>query len=402
MLDNLTPIKEIKKLPYGTITTVNLNSFEVDYRQYFKIKKTKREGSKREFIEGIDERIRNAVELEWSKDSDYSTEHFTLLSGGLDSRVNAMLGAKLAKRKIHSLTFSKPNTPDEKIASRIAKDLGFNHRFISMEGGKYLVGNEYEYVQANDGLVGYYGAAHQQYALQKTDLKGKGLLHTGQIGDVLFGSFTRKKSSIEHSFHKLFFHADATILSKIGALQEMKGKGFGGADLEIFSLEKRQINGTMNGDRCCSHLADSVSPFYNKELLKYCLSIPDRFKYNEAIYLDWMNACQPQLAKYKWAATEARPSNSLTQKTLSFKNRAVNYLFRKAGLDRKNMNPFESWYHENSNYSSSLEKIYQNRMLEGLDEDLKKDISYCYQKDNVIAKMLAITAILSYKLHFLD
>ena len=402
MLDNLTPIKEIRKLPYGTITTVHLDSFEVDEQQYFKIKKDQREGSKRDFIQGIDERIQKAVKLEWNKDSDYSSEHFTLLSGGLDSRVNAMMGASFTKKRIHSLTFSKPGTPDEKIAKKIAEDLGFNHHFISMDEGEYLIGSEYDFVKANDGLVGYYGAAHQQHSLEQLNLNRKGLLHTGQIGDVLFGSFTQKESGIENSFNKLFFYADERILSKIDVLQEMKLKEFDGADLEVFSLEHRQINGTMNGDRCSAHIADSASPFYNKELLKYCLSIPDRFKYNEAIYLEWINTCQPHLANYKWAATETKPSTSPIHKVLAFKNRALNYLARKVSSDKKNMNPFQDWYDRNPNYSKSLERVYKSRDLEGLEKELRDDISYCYEKKSVISKMLAITAILSYRLHFLD
>lgn len=402
MLGDLTPIKEVKKLPYGSITTVDLNTFNIEQKKYFSIEKHPQKGNKQDFIKGINERILDAVQKEWAKDVEYSREHITLLSGGLDSRVNAMIGAGYAGNTIHSLTFSKPDTPDQKIAAQIADDLGFSHRFISMGNGDYLPGNEYEFVKANDGLVGFYGAAHQQYALEQFDFSGKGLLHTGQIGDVLFGSFTLKDTGIENAYRKLFFNPDPRILSKIETLQKMKTDKFDGADVEVYSLEHRQINGTMNGDRCCTHLADSASPFYNKELLKFCLSIPDRFKYKEAIYLDWMNECHPELASYKWAATEAKPSNSPAQKVLGFKNRLQNYLLRKAGFDRKNMNPFEHWYRTNSDFSTSLDNIFQNGVPDGLDEDLKNDISYCYGKNSVTAKMLAVTAILSYKLHFED
>ncbi|WP_421772996.1 asparagine synthase-related protein [Gracilimonas sp.] len=402
MLGDLTPVKEIKKLPYGSVTTVDLNSFSVEQSKYFSIKKLPQKSSKQDFIDGVNERILDAVQKEWAKDVEYSHEHITLLSGGLDSRVNAMIGAGFADNPIHSLTFSKPDTPDQKIAAHIADDLGFSHRFISMDNGNYLAGNEYEFVKANDGLVGFYGAAHQQFALEQVDFTGKGLLHTGQIGDVLFGSFTLKNTDIENAYHKLFFNPDPHILSKIEALQKMKTDKFDGADVEVFSLEHRQINGTMNGDRSCSHIVDSASPFYNKELLKFCLSIPDRFKYKEAIYLDWMNECQPELASFKWAATEAKPSNNPAQKVWGFKNRLQNYLLRKAGIDKKNMNPYEDWHRTNTGFSKSLDRVFQNGVPHGLDEDLKKDISYCFKKNSVTAKMLAVTAILSYKLHFED
>lgn len=402
MLDDLTPVREIKKLPYGSITSVDLESFDVDQKKYFQIKKYPAEGSKEDFIRGINERMLDAVQKEWQKDVQYSREHIALLSGGLDSRVNAMLGAKYATHKIHSVTFSKPDTPDQNIAAKIAGDHGFSHRFISMGNGDYLTGNEYEFVKANDGLVGYYGAAHQQKALQQVDFNQKGLLHTGQIGDVLFGSFTLKEPDVKKAYEKMFFNADPHILSKIEILHKMEQDNFDGADVEIFSLEQRQINGTMNGDRCCSHIADSASPFYNRELLRYCLTIPDTYKYKEAIYLDWMNTCQPALASYKWAATEAKPVNHPILKVLSFKNRVRNYLMRKAGFDQKNMNPFEQWYRENPRFSESLAKAYANKHLEGMDEELKSDISYCYERESVTAKMLAVTAILSYKLHFKD
>ncbi|MAL18376.1 MAG: hypothetical protein CL670_02865 [Balneola sp.] len=402
MLDNLTPVKEIKKLPYGTITSVSLDSFEVDEKKYFSIKKTERKADKSEFIKGINERMVVAVENEWNKDLQYSYEHFTLLSGGLDSRVNAMLGAQCTKGKIHSLTFSKPKTPDEKIAKQIAEDLGFNHNFIPMNSGDYLSGNEYDFVKANDGLVGYYGAAHQQYAIQQANLMGKGLIHSGQIGDVLFGSFTFKENDVEALLGKLFFSPDKQISSKIELLRKMKNDEFNGADAEVFSLEQRQINGTMNGDRACSHLGDSASPFYDKDLLSYCLSIPDMYKYKQAIYLDWMNECQTQLASFNWAATEAKPSNNPVHKTLAFKNRLKNYVARKIGFESKNMNPFEQWYLENQKLRDSIDGIYQKRDLGSLDKELKNDIEYTFEKKSVIPKMLAITAILSYRLHFLE
>lgn len=402
MLGSLTPVQEIKKLSYGSVTSVDLGSFYVERTKYFNIEKRPEKRTKKDFIRGINERLLKAVQKEWKKDEKYSKEHVTLLSGGLDSRVNAMLGAKFAANKIHSLTFSKPNTPDQKIATRIAEDLGFSHRFISMGKGDYLAWNEYEFVKANDGLVGYYGAAHQQHALEQIDFSDRGLLHTGQIGDVLFGSFTLRDTGVESAYRKLFFNADPQILSKIEALQKMKEDKFDGADVEIFSLEQRQINGTMNGDRCCSHIADSASPFYDKELLQFCLSIPDKYKYREAIYLDWMNECQPELASYKWAATEAKPSNSPAQKLLGFKNRLQNYLLRKAGLDKNNMNPYEDWYRTNSAFPKSLEQVFQKELPNGIEEELRNDIVYCYNQKSVTAKMLAVTAILSYKLHFED
>src|SRR5690606_13971199 len=131
------------------------------------------------------------------------------------------------------------------------------------------------------------------------NLQGKGLAHSGQIGDVIFGSFTREQNSVNGNIKKLAFNFDLSIINKIGKWQNYKRNQFDGNDLEVFSIMHRQINGTMNGDRCCSHLADLSSPFYNKELINYCLNIPDKFKYNQSIYLDWLNTFHPNIASYR-------------------------------------------------------------------------------------------------------
>ena len=87
---------------------------------------------------------------------------------------------------------------------------------------------------------------------------------------------------------------------------------------------------------------------------------------------------------------------------MAFKNRLKNYVARKIGFESKNMNPFEQWYLENQKLRDSIDGIYQKRDLGSLDKELKNDIEYTFEKKSVIPKMLAITAILSCRLHFLE
>ena len=69
---------------------------------------------------------------------------------------------------------------------KIASDHGFDFIFHSLDNGNFLK-NIDECVFVNEALALYSGAAHQQFSLKLLEWENLGLLHTGEIGDLIHG-----------------------------------------------------------------------------------------------------------------------------------------------------------------------------------------------------------------------
>lgn len=400
MLGDLTPVAEVKKIKPGTILSFDFLEFEIEEKEYCSLSGLiESDLDKTQIINEIDRLITHATNQEWQKDKEYGYDHFAFLSGGLDSRVNVMLASELGYKDISVLTFSEKNTLDEKIAKKITSDLGLNHLFVELSSGKYLEENLEEFVQANDGLAILYGSAHQQSALEKLDLQRIGLGHTGQIGDALFGSLSGLETPSK-ALKKLSYNFDSVIVSKIDAWNNLLENQFYGDSLEVFAYKNRVINGTMNGDRSSSHIIDSISPFYNKELFNFCLKIPGKYKVKARLYLDWMKEKHPQLQRYVWQKTGTLPKKNIYREALYFKNRLYRYVLRKIGIQKENMNPFQTWYENNSKIRTTLDQLFESHLNLIEDNDLKKDIERVFDSESAMVKYNALTVLLSVKLHF--
>ncbi len=400
MLSDITPIAEIKKIEPGSIFKLDIKSFKFFKKQYFQLEKSKaNNASKNELIEEVDRLLISAVDREWNKDKEYGYDHFAFLSGGLDSRVNVILADKLGYKPSNLLTFSEEGTLDEMISRKIAKDLGHKHTFISLNDGKYLEENLSKYISQNDGLVVLYGAAHMSDSVGKIDLKTYGYSHSGQIGDALFGSLY-KVSSPDDNLDKLCYGSNLKIVDKIEVWNEMKVNDYGGDDFEIFSYKHRVVNGVLNGDRSISSMIDSISPFYDRELFNFCINLPVELKNNSWFYKDWMEQKHLEIQSYKWQASGTYPRNGFYTDLISFGNRVIRFGRRKIGIEKENMNPFQSWYNRNEKLSNSLKRIYEENIHLVDDQELKLDITNEFNSSSATDKLNAISAILSIKLHF--
>lgn len=400
MLGNITYEKNTKKLNYSTILEINLD-FNLKEKQYFHYeKKENNKLSKSEIIEQIDKLLLASVTYCWGKSTEYKYSYYAFLSGGLDSRVNVFLAKELGYKNINTITFSQSKSSDNLIAKKIAKNENFNHQFFPLDDGKYLEKDLAKYVGANDGLVNLQGSAAGFSILRNNKFENFGSLHTGQIGDLLFGSYVKEKfdvvSGIMSSHH--------SILEKISFFKifqdSYKNKS------EIFGYEQRVINAALNGDRIASHFVDMISPFYNRDLIEFCLTIPDKYKKDEAIYLDWFNQKHKHISDYIWESAGIKPINVKFVKIAKIFKRYKNGMLRRLGFNINDMNPFDVWLRNNPNILKNLDNIYNQLITIIVDDELKKllidmyetDIKYShYGRNN---KFLVVTFLLAYELHF--
>jgi asparagine synthase (glutamine-hydrolysing) len=86
------------------------------------------------------------------------------------------------------VTFSQSNYYDETIPKKIASDLKHEWIFKSLDNGNFL----YDLDTINlltGGNVLFSSAAHSYSLYKYINFENFGLLHTGQLGDVIISSF---------------------------------------------------------------------------------------------------------------------------------------------------------------------------------------------------------------------
>ncbi|MCK5538593.1 MAG: hypothetical protein KAI79_17340 [Bacteroidales bacterium] len=399
MLNDITYEQNTKTLNYATILEIDQDFNKKETQYFFYVKKANFDLSKEEIIETIDRLLTSSVTECWRKDDEYNYEHYSFLSGGLDSRVNLFLAKELGYKDVLTMTFSQSGSSDEKIAQEIATNENYKHLFYSLDNGNFLEKDLEKYVLANDGLAILNGSASGYEFLMTIKNSNYGALHTGQIGDLLFGSYVKKQFVAKQGI----MSGKQQLADDITFFREYEKKYKNSS--EIFGYEQRVINGTLNGDRTSSHFTDMISPFYNKELIEFCLAIPDRYKRDEAIYLDWFNSKHKKVATYKWESAGIKPININIVKYAKQFKRYKNALFRRIGLNINDMNPFDVWLRKNKQILKNLDKLFNQYIHNVEDEDLKNTLTEMYNTDIKYSnygrnnKFLVITVLLSYELH---
>lgn len=401
MLHDVSYEKNTKKLNYATILEVD-NNFQTKQDKYFEFKKEQNlDLSKQEIIEKIDDLLLKSVQQCWAKDKAYGYGHYSFLSGGLDSRVNVFLAKELGYKNILTMTFSQSGSSDATIAQDIANKENFSHIFYALDNGKFLEKDLQRYVEANDGLVILSGSASGYDFLSTINNNNFGALHTGQIGDLLFGSYVKNNFNIRSGM----MSEQSELLENISFFDAYQDCYCNNS--ELFGYEQRVIGGTLNGDRTTSHFTDMLSPFYDRDLIEFCLTIPDEFKKDEAIYLDWFNNKHKNIANYIWESAGVKPKNISYVKVSKTIKRYKNGLLRRIGLNINDMNPFDVWLRTNekivenlnSNFTEHIESIKDSKLKELLIKMYNTDIKYShYGRNN---KFLVVTLLLALNLHFL-
>ncbi|REL38509.1 hypothetical protein DYD21_00750 [Rhodohalobacter sp. SW132] len=399
MLNDLTLVREIRRLEHATIATFDLQTGSCKQRKYFDFTAEEQNIPMDRAIEQTDKLLTNAVDMEWKKDKQESSRSLTFISGGLDARVNALLAAELGYGEVTALNFSQTGAPDHLIAKEISEGERFRYRFYPLDGGKYFLDSFEELVAANDGMVTVSGGSHMYRALQYIEAEQFGMAHSGQIGDVLFGSFNRTGFDLQKNVGRLGYVNDQKVLDQISILPEITERYRN--TVEQFSYEQRQINGTLNGDRLCSHIIDIQSPFYNKELIHFCLGLPEPLKHKKLLYTEWIRNKHPHFFNYRWDSTGIAPKNRALTKLFMKLNRAQSLFKRLLGRDRSSMNPFDDWFSENKVLRDQVHHLFQSGLKNMPNNEIKRNTNHIFAQYKARGKCNALTCVLAYKLHFI-
>lgn len=407
MLEENTLFSEIKKLIAGHYILITNNS--IDIIQYYKLDNdTNYSQTEEEIIENIDILFRQAVKRAFNKDKEYGYRHLVALSGGLDSRMTTWVANDMGYgSNIVNYTFSQSGYLDETIAKKIAGDLKHEWIFKFLDNGLFLMNIE-EIVKISSGGALYYGLGHGKSCLDLIDLDTFGIVHSGQLGDVIIGTyFSSLDSDKEYSIGDGAY--SKMLINKLDNHSlKLKYK-----NQEIFKFYNRGFNGINQGLLTSQESTETYSPFCDLDFLKYCLQIPLKFRYNHNIYFKWILKKYRRAANYKWETLNGK----ITDKKVNILNRqillkqlpikSIYYLKRKLGIQKSalssknHMNPLDYWYDTNKDLRDFMENYYESNINRlSFNKELMNDCKYLYNKGNNIEKNQVLTLLSVLKLYF--
>jgi asparagine synthase (glutamine-hydrolysing) len=394
MIADNTLVKEIKKIPPGSILSYSNGQIKID--QYYKFSCSPEvTDSEETIVKKVNSLYLEAIKLEYEKDLEYNYSHIATLSGGLDSRMNVMNAKKSGYSDIVCVCFSQSNYLDEVIAKKIASDQGFDFIFHALDNGNYLK-NIDEAVFVNDGLTVYPGSSPLQHTLRLLDSTKLGLLHTGLLW---FGPW--KARSVHTPVNRDIIEQIAysrKLLDEIMIRDLVIPQNY--ENEEIFCLYERGTNCLFNGYRITEQFTEFSSPLHDKDFLAYALRVPPQE--NNSLYMKWILSEIPEAAEYPWERTGVKINDGFL-KRLGY--RIYRFIFKKHFRNKMHkdaMNPEEYWYNTNPSLKDAINSYYtKNIGILSKHPSLMKDAQRLFIEGNVREKTQVLTLLAAMKLHLL-
>ncbi|GER60171.1 hypothetical protein ULMA_22790 [Patiriisocius marinus] len=396
-----TLINGVNKILPGQCIVIQDDS--IDLKQFYKFNNKENHSlTDTEIIENVDLLFKKAIHRQFEKDKEYGYNHLVGLSGGLDSRMTTVVANDVGYKNQINYTFSQTDYLDETIPKKIAETLRHEWLFKSLDNGIFM--KKLDEVSAiTEGNVNYYGVAHGHSMLKLINFNSLGIIHTGQLGDVILGTFSSSKS------HKKTFNISGGAFSK----KYVSKIDFSNIKMkfdneEMFKLYLRGFSATNAGLLGIQHFSETMSPFYDIDFMEYCFSIPANKRYGHKIYKKWLNQKHPIASNFIWEKTRSKPKNKKFNFTFKYKGRIISLntvLFKlkilKYGLDnRYHMNPLQYWINNNEDLRVYLDNYYSENIVDtNLSMELEKDIRDLYNSGNIMEKGLVLSLLSFIKLN---
>jgi len=402
VFEDITMTNEIKRLMVGYYATIFKN--KLSFEKFFTLTNNPINISEQDAIEEIDSHFRKAVQLAFEKDKEYDYKHVATLSGGLDSRMTIWVAHDLGYTDQLNLTFSQSNYLDETIAKQIASNIEHEWLFKALDNGSFLKKID-EISHITGGNVLYYGLAHSISLYQYIDFNNLGILHTGQLGDVIISTFYTSTD-----VNKQYKFGDGAYSMKFLSLLMPFTFKEDYANEEIFKMYIRGFYGANQGLLAAMEFTETYSPFYDIDFMQFALSIPLKFRYDHYLYKKWINIKYPEAAKYVWEKVKV-PVNYPYWIKIRGKKVPLNQLpvklasrlgFAKYGINTKNnMNPLEYWYCTNQKLKMFMDNYFQKNIgLLSYYPQLQSDCQKLYMEGKGTEKIQALSLLSSSKILF--
>lgn len=343
-------------------------------------------------VERIDESFEKAVQKQYQFDVLHVRKHLGSLSGGLDARMDAVVARDLGFHERTNLTFGNSGCDDMVIASKIASEFGQEHITISLDSGDFIKESLDTACLANGGISLAVGSTHGIHALSLLDLDRFGILHTGTLGDAIFGSY-------------LSGPLDVKPLSPSGAYSRFRSRTYlenqervaaKFEHQEIFKLYTRGFLTINGGTFMMSPYVMQASPFLDTEVVKAVLDCSTELRWSNRLYFEWIAKRRRAAAQFPYDKTGFRPlpASANVRRGQRVCRRLLNKAEKRMGKER-GMNPFASWYQSNERLRSFIDTTYQERC--GLGEEAMgkewESVSKFFENANAMEQLQVISLL---------
>ncbi|PEC52000.1 hypothetical protein CON00_00700 [Bacillus sp. AFS096315] len=395
VLCNETLFEDVYRLTPGH--NLNYSSKELKKECFYMLNNKPINISEKEALAQLDNHFRNAVKRSFEKDLEYGYKHLVALSGGLDSRMTAWVAYKMGYTNMLNYTFSQTDYLDEKIPKQITDKLKTEWMFKSLDNGTYLYKYFEESLKVSGARSQMCTIAHTMSMLSNINLDGFGLVHTGQIGDVVIGTF------YDDGKKQNFRPGDGAYSTKLlHKVKYEKDMAFNLDDQEIFKFYNRGFTGVNTGLKPMYQYTETISPFLDIEFLNFCLSLPLEYRRGHNIYIKWINKYYPEAANFIYEKVKGKINKKIiTVKGVpvpwtSIPAASIKLVKKKLGLrlsSKNHMHPMDFWYKTNNH----LKEFYENQFNQNInlvtDIDLKKDCEYLFKEGSTLEKDQVVTLL---------
>jgi len=399
MLEDNTLLKEVKRLKAGQILRRERGKCEL--YDYYRLDNTKPlQISFDDAVEELDKRFREAIRREYDKDREYGLRHLAGLSGGLDARMALWVARDMGYDPITTYTIGQTGCEDDRVAKEMADYLKTEHMFKSLDHGLFLY--ELEKTTAiNPGMCLYYGMAHIYSMLRNLNMDDFGISHSGQLGDVVIGSFIKKYQPGQ----ALPVHIGGTYSDGLSDKVCCNYEGF--ANQELFLIYTRGFSGCLQGNNTSQHFGTEVgSPFCDVDLLDFCFSLPLEYRVGHRLYFAWLRRKYPHAADFKWISQNCYINDGpLMNFVHKFPRRAKNQIRRVLGkpmigstFSKQHMNPLDLWYQDNSELRKFMDGYLEHNLSQlDIAPELRSDCLQHYRGGMTTAKVQVLSLLESVK-----
>lgn len=402
MVADNTLCNKIKKFNPGTY--IEIKDSRIKNIEYYKLPLSAKKISidEQEIIDVLDEKFRNAIKLQFDKDKEYSYKHFVGLSGGLDSRMTSWVAHDMGYIDQINFTFSQSDYLDETIPKKIAADLKHEWVFKALDNGIFLKDLEEINVMTGGGVL-YYGLAHGNSMMKLINFNDLGIVHSGQLGDIVIGTFIKSLSI--SSLNKMHGAYSKVLLNNNINVSDDTFES-----IENKLIYQRGINGANCGLLGVQNYSETVSPFYDIDFFEFCLSIPIKLRLGHNLYKKWILAKYPQAAEYVWESTKQK----ITKKniTIRFRGKHISLtkilpliLYKvgvnKSSIQTKNhMNPLDYWYSTNYNIKAFQNKYFEENLTLVIDTELRNVCNRLFNEGGAVEKNQVLSLLAAIKIFF--
>ncbi len=397
MIDDSTFIRQIRRVYPGSV--IEIRDGAVQEASYYMIPNQEVQMTEEEAVERVDAAFRQAVDREFGKDREYGYRHLVDISGGLDSRMVTWVAHDMGYTDQLNLSYSKLGYADQKISGRVARRLGHEYIYKSLDDIGWMRDVD-AIVRRNNGAALYSGITGGNQFLAALRTEDFGIEHTGMIGDAILSTFYHDRDfnygKPQFGLHKhserLSYEFDDAVTARYSCQ-------------EMFAIYTRGILGAQSSYLIRQQYAETASPFMDVDFLNTVFSLPFAYRVAHRIYLRWMKEKYPMATEFgweKWGGVKPREDHILLRKIRTTQRLLRQFacnLLKTENTD--SMNPLDYWFANSEETRRCLQNMFDDRIVCGvLDEKLSGDVRLMFEQGDFTEKSMALTVLSAAHLYF--